>query len=172
MSKRSVKIDGKTTSLFLEEPFWKELEQRANSENVTWAQYLRDVLKQPNANSNRSAAVKEFLLCKLRQDLDALANTPAGPTQSTWLIEEAGVRRREHFDREKITVGRDTSNDIVIKDTQIAPKHAILAYDGKRWWAVDLNTECGIRLNDKKIQVAPIPRRSEITLGNSQIIKI
>jgi predicted DNA-binding ribbon-helix-helix protein len=172
MSKRSVKIDGVTTSLFLEDAFWQELEQRARERDITWTQYLRSLIEENDTSGNRSAAVKEILLSKLRQELDTLRNNKITTNQSYWLVEQRGIRDRVGFEKSTIAVGRDPNNDIVLHDPEVAEKHLLLSFDNQRWWAIDLNTKQGSRLNNKPVSTALIPRRGEITIGSSQIIRV
>lgn len=173
MSKRSVKINGVTTSLFLEEAFWNELERRAEIQNTTWSQYFRTLIHDHDTSGNRSAAIKEVLLLKLREDLDAALRTDNSENQkSYWLLEKHGKRDRVEFGKSVISIGRDQDNDIVLHDPEVADKHLLLVNDKQRWWAVDLNTTMGTTLNNKTITRALIPRRGEITVGNSQIIRV
>ncbi len=172
MSKRSIKIDGVTTSLFLEETFWNELENRAQESDTTWTQYLRTLLDEHDTSGNRSAAVKEILLAQLRDEYEELRREQDGIVSSYWLVEEWGKRERVMFQKNAISVGRDPSNDIIFDDVEVADKHLILVYDNQRWWAVDLNTKQGSKLNNKPIQTCVVPRRAELSVGSSQIIRV
>ncbi|NIB40221.1 FHA domain-containing protein [Pseudomaricurvus alkylphenolicus] len=170
MPKRSIKLDGKTTSLFLEDTFWRELECRATAEGETWPNYLRQLLEETDSTGNRSASVKEALMASLRDDYDRLCGDPG--SQSCWLVEQGEERRREVLGGTAITVGSSRGNSIVLRDPQVAPKHLILTFDGERWWVADLNTVQGTRLNGHPVQVAPVPRRGEISLGSCHIIRV
>ncbi|WP_101760088.1 FHA domain-containing protein [Oceanicoccus sp. KOV_DT_Chl] len=172
MSKRSIKLDGKTTSLFLEEAFWQELEVRAEAANTSWSNYLRTMLSESKPATNRSAAIKEALLNKVRTERDSLLNPENNKLESLWLIEIKGVRSRRQFHQKLITIGAASDNDIVIDEPNVEAHHCTLALCGGKWWLFDLNSSAGIYLNGKQVQSKTVPRRSEINVGRCQIIKV
>lgn len=172
MSKRSIKIGGVTTSLFLEDAFWREIEIRGEKRGLTASQYLRDLLGHFETGSNRSAAIKELLMSSLREEYDELVKKNEVGIRSRWLVENSGARVRLDFNQERIRVGSDRDNDIVLNDPEVEAHHAMLVYDGKRWWGFDLNSRDGIKLNNKETRASTLPRRSELSLGNTQIIKV
>lgn len=172
MSKRSIKLEGKTTSIFLEDSFWLELETRAQEAELSWTDYLRELLENPSANNNRSAAVKEALISHLRKDYEGLMRSTKHLCESTWLLEQNGRRERFHLLRERIVVGQDIHADIVVHDSSVAAKHLILVNDSQKWWAVNINDDKDCKINNKPFTVNPVVRRSEITFGNCQLIKV
>ncbi len=172
MSKRSIKLDGKTTSLFLEEAFWNELESRAEEADTSWTKYLRTMIDKAEPSANRSAAIKEALLNQLREERDALLNSEQGEAQSVWLLEIGGVRTRYQFYKDLISIGAQKDNDIVLEGPDIEAHHCVLARCGGKWWVFDLNSSQGIFLNEKPVQSSKVPRSSEISVGRCQIIKV
>lgn len=49
-------------------------------------------------------------------------------------------------------IGRGHSNDIVINDDTVSYHHAQIAYDGTRFFILDLNSTNGTYVNDKRIE--------------------
>lgn len=165
MSKRSIIIDGTTTSIFMEPSFWEELERRAAINDVKWQDYARTLVNATRGSSNRSAAIKELLLQKLRTDLqDAESGiyscwnltTPAGD----YVLEVRGGR---------LIVGRHSTNQIVVPDDEVSRKHVLLAFDGDSWWAVDLGSKNRMRINGRKKESASIKPGDTITIGQSKL---
>jgi predicted DNA-binding ribbon-helix-helix protein len=166
MTKRSIKLDGKTTSLFLEDAFWRELENRAEGAGESWTDYLRELVAELEPSANRSAAIKEALVNKLRNDLNQALGGGADFVASRWVCELNGTSQRYSFNKDKLLVGASADCDLSLEGTGVDQKHGLLAHDGERWWAMDCQSSSGIFLNGKKLQVAPVPRQSELRIGD------
>lgn len=171
MSKRSLKIDGATTSLFLEDAFWQEIQIRAENKGISTADFLRGILGQIDEEHNRSAAIKEFLMLCLREEYQALLRDKEKGAQSKWLVEIDGVRTRHTFNQSVITAGNASANDIVFKSSRIEPRQILLAYDGDSWWMTNLNPKLTVELNGKAVQTGKLVKGSEISIEDFQIIK-
>lgn len=179
MSKRSIKLDGKTTSLFLEDAFWRELETRASARETTWTSYLRDLIEELEPNSNRSASIKESLVIKLRQEVDHYRKSQtenrtctSKQTPSRWLVDLGGLSQRLSFFQSSIVIGSESDCDIIIDDANIEARHCVLVNDGKQWWVMDCKTKNGTFVNSKKVSVGLLPRQAEITVGKCQITRL
>lgn len=166
MGKRSIKLDGKTTSLFLEDAFWRELEIRAEKHELNWTDYLRELIDELEPSSNRSAAIKEALVKKLRKDLEA------NLVSSHWLYEVNGISQRLSFSSTRLLIGSSKECDFFMDDDAVDTKHAILASDGNKWWLIDCNSKSGTYLNGRPIAAAAVPRQGEIKVGACQIKRI
>jgi predicted DNA-binding ribbon-helix-helix protein len=59
--KRSVKIDGRTTSVSLEDAFWRALKEIAGSRNMTLAE-LATSINAKREHANLSSAIRLFIL--------------------------------------------------------------------------------------------------------------
>jgi predicted DNA-binding ribbon-helix-helix protein len=68
--KRSVKIDGHTTSVSLEDAFWKALKEIAVSRNTTLAELVTSI-NTTREHANLSSAIRLFILNYFRIQIDA-----------------------------------------------------------------------------------------------------
>src|SRR5437660_12767420 len=71
----------------------------------------------------------------------------------------------------RYTIGRATTNRIVLKDEMCSREHAEVVFTDQRWYVRDLNSLNGSRLNGKDLRgdVALNPGDT-IELGNSQLV--
>jgi predicted DNA-binding ribbon-helix-helix protein len=84
--KRSVKIDGHTTSVSLEDAFWKALKEIAGGRNMTVAELVTSI-NTTREHANLSSAIRLFILDHFRLQINAetgARNAPpnVGPTRS------------------------------------------------------------------------------------------
>lgn len=49
-------------------------------------------------------------------------------------------------------IGREVENSIVIGDKQVSKRHALISYDGERYWITDLRSKNGVYVNGRKIK--------------------
>jgi len=76
------------------------------------------------------------------------------------------------FDKEIITIGRHSNNDIQIDSLSVSSKHArIVKYHGK-YLIEDLNSTNGTYLNKKKISKEKLADNDVITIGKHTLIPI
>lgn len=68
-----------------------------------------------------------------------------------------------------VTIGRDASNDIAIKDKKIDLFHATLNYHQNKYTIKDLNTAAGTFLSGVKIKEAELHSGDKIKIGNAQL---
>jgi predicted DNA-binding ribbon-helix-helix protein len=68
--KRSVKIDGHTTSVSLEDAFWKALKEIAGGRNTTLAELVTSI-NTTREHANLSSAIRLFILNYFRIQIDA-----------------------------------------------------------------------------------------------------
>jgi predicted DNA-binding ribbon-helix-helix protein len=68
--KRSVKIDGHTTSVSLEDAFWKALKEIAGARNMTLAE-LATSINTTREHANLSSAIRLFILDYFRIRINA-----------------------------------------------------------------------------------------------------
>lgn len=68
------------------------------------------------------------------------------------------------------TIGRESSNDIVVPDINISRMHAQISRDSDGAWTIaDLNSTNGLFVNGRKVQVARLRDADMITLGTSTL---
>jgi len=76
------------------------------------------------------------------------------------------------FDKEVITIGRHSKNDIQIDSLSVSSQHArIVKYHGK-YLIEDLNSTNGTYLNKKKISKEKLADNDVITIGKHTLIPI
>ncbi len=67
-----------------------------------------------------------------------------------------------------ISIGRETDNDVVLKQEAVSRYHAKIEKDGSIWVVRDLNSSNGVRVNGQKIEEsAPVSNRDEIRIGDA-----
>ncbi|MBI5876971.1 MAG: FHA domain-containing protein [Chloroflexi bacterium] len=69
------------------------------------------------------------------------------------------------FGREGATLGRATSNSLVVNDAQVSRLHARIDYDGATWTARDLNSRNGTYVNGRRITAQALQNGDQITVG-------
>lgn len=69
--KRSVSISGHLTSISLEEPFWKELQSLAQTENISLAKLIARIDK--SRSVNLSSALRLYVFYTLKSSGNKLA---------------------------------------------------------------------------------------------------
>lgn len=69
---------------------------------------------------------------------------------------------------EPVVVGRENSNDLVLKDPEVSRRHARITYQGGRYFVEDLNSTNGTFLNEQRLQgQMPLSHADVIRLGES-----
>lgn len=88
------------------------------------------------------------------------------------------VRREDGFGEvfqlkagQRCTIGRATTNKVVLKDEMCSREHAEVLYADQRWYLRDLGSLNGTRVNGKTIRDdVPLSATDEIELGNSELV--
>lgn len=117
----------------------------------------------------------------LQYEGSAIAEDPAAPVADETtvapgadyhlLVEITGSetsRQVYSLDTDRITIGRDLSNDIVIQDPEVSRRHIQLVRQGDSYTAEDLGSTNGTRLNGHKLtQPGPLTPRDVLSIGAS-----
>jgi hypothetical protein len=69
----------------------------------------------------------------------------------------------------RLTIGRDSTNDIVLQDNSVSRNHGILEVDGDEIYLVDNDSSNGITVNGKKIQREKINSKDVIVVGRLRV---
>ncbi len=166
VKKRSIGIDGITTSMCLEPSFWDEIDRRSIAVGIPWQNFVRQLLKRKEDYSNRSAAVRESLLDLMREDIKESVKEN---TEAWWRLEthsgvvEIGTRGKILY------AGRSTKNNIIINDKEVSERHLMLCWDQNNWWAIDLETKNGTYFQNKKIESIKLTAGLSVVLGESKL---
>ena len=71
---------------------------------------------------------------------------------------------------EKITIGRDSTNDVWVPDDTVSRSHAELRLRDGSWTVTDLQSSNGTRLNNEPIERAQVRHMDEIQLGDAVLL--
>lgn len=96
------------------------------------------------------------------------------PLQICWAIElnphivvnglEPGVT--QPFGEERITVGRQADNHLVLEADNISRQHVAIERRESQYYIVDLGSANGTYLNDQRVEAAPLHHGDRIRIGN------
>lgn len=69
------------------------------------------------------------------------------------------------------SIGRASSNTVVLEDDYVSSEHALLMLRGQQWWLEDLNSRNGTLLNGIRLTEATVISRGDvIIIGNMQLM--
>jgi hypothetical protein len=83
-----------------------------------------------------------------------------------------GVEKRYVFEEGRATIGRSYSNDIILDDPFVSPKHLLVSRNGTGLYVKDLASENGTQINGERIlqdQGAKIASGDEVCLGKTKL---
>jgi len=95
------------------------------------------------------------------------ASDPGGTTDPT-LIVRTGVDSGATLvlDGRRVTAGRGTGCDLVVRDTTVSREHAAFVLRGDTWWVLDLGSTNGTRTNGLRAAEHPIVPGDRVELGD------
>ena len=85
------------------------------------------------------------------------------PVTVAWLVD--GEKQTAKF-TQTITIGRDDSCDVCVKDESVSRQHVQIWCEAGRWHIADLNSGNGTFLDRVLVQEAVLPRKSTLRLGS------
>lgn len=90
-----------------------------------------------------------------------------GPTDTTLTV-RTGVDSGATLvlDGRRVTAGRGTGCDLVVRDTTVSREHAAFVRRGDVWWILDLGSTNGTRVNGLRAAEHPIVTGDRIELGD------
>lgn len=68
-----------------------------------------------------------------------------------------------------LTLGRSPECDLVLSDSRVSKRHALLQFVQGTWWIEDLNSTNGTLINDKRVEKAPLTDGDVVSLGLSTL---
>jgi hypothetical protein len=75
------------------------------------------------------------------------------------------------LDKDRLTVGRSSDNDLVVADSAVSRHHAILERFGDTWFVRDLNSSNGTDVNgDRVIGERALRNGDELLVGRSRLV--
>ena len=72
--------------------------------------------------------------------------------------------------RDPIVIGRLSTNDVVLADSNVSRRHAELRRDGGRWVVVDLGSTNGTLVNGKVAKEHPLKHGDRLSFGTSELV--
>jgi hypothetical protein len=85
------------------------------------------------------------------------------------LLEDGQERDRISITRTPVTIGRLSSNDVVLSDSNVSRRHAELRSERGRWSIVDLGSTNGTVVNGKLAKEHQLRNGDRITFGTSEL---
>lgn len=83
----------------------------------------------------------------------------------------AGKTAQRAFTQTQITLGRDPSCELFLEDDAISARHARLSFHHGQWWAEDLGSTNGTRLNQNPLNLPTVlATGDQIECGHTAII--
>ena len=83
----------------------------------------------------------------------------------------AGKTAQRAFTQTQITLGRDPSCELFLEDDAISARHARLSFHHGQWWAEDLGSTNGTRLNQNPLNLPTVlATGDQIECGHSVLI--
>lgn len=67
------------------------------------------------------------------------------------LIEQPEGTRTEHYNKNEVLIGRESTCDCIIQHSTVSSRHAQLSYHHLQWWLEDLDSTNGTFLNEEQV---------------------
>jgi hypothetical protein len=101
-------------------------------------------------------------------EVSAGTTTDAGGVTDPTLAVRTGVDAGATLvlDGRRVTAGRGSSCDLVVRDTTVSREHAAFVLRGDVWWVLDLGSTNGTRVNGLRAAEHPIVPGDRIELGD------
>ena len=92
----------------------------------------------------------------------------AGGVTDPTLVVRSGVDSgaRLVLDGGRVTAGRGTGCDLVVRDTTVSREHAAFVLRGDTWWVIDLGSTNGTRVNGLRAAEHPVVPGDRVELGD------
>ena len=94
----------------------------------------------------------------------------AGPAQLVVLDSEGNRKETISITRDPIVIGRLSTSDVVLADSNVSRRHAEVRRDGSRWMIVDLGSTNGTTVNGKLAREQTLKDGDRIAFGTSELI--
>lgn len=88
------------------------------------------------------------------------------------LIGMSGDVKGKNFslDRDRVSIGRNTTNLIIIEHPSISSNHCVITREGRRYTLKDLQSTNGTRVNAKEIQECALNSKDLVQLGTLEFL--
>jgi pSer/pThr/pTyr-binding forkhead associated (FHA) protein len=107
---------------------------------------------------------------ELRRGLSASSGGSAPPIRLEVRSRNEEVVVRQ-FTQPEVVLGRDPASDVQLADRAVSAQHARLRYHHGQWWAHDLGSRNGTRLNRQRLDVPTVlTTGDEIRCGSVRML--
>lgn len=87
------------------------------------------------------------------------------------VLDEKGNRKEKiSITRQPVVIGRLSTCDVVLADSNVSRKHAELRREGSRWLLVDLGSTNGTLVNGKLAREHPLEDGDRLSFGTSEMV--
>lgn len=111
---------------------------------------------------------RDELPSRARPDGEASADTSGGPALVGLTV--PFVDRRFKIRAERVRIGRDPANDIVLDEPDISLEHARIVRSGGEWRVVDLRSTNGVFINGARVQQGVLQYGDHVAFGPASFI--
>lgn len=111
---------------------------------------------------------RDELPSRARPDGDPLADTSDGPALVG--LTRPFVDQRFRLRAERVQIGRDPGNDVVLDEPDISLEHARIVRGGGEWRVVDLRSTNGVFINGKRVQQGALQYGDHVAFGPASFI--
>ncbi len=80
-------------------------------------------------------------------------------------IKGKGFDKTYFFEKQLISIGRGTNNDVVIPDLTVSGKHAVISKEDNDFYIRDLGSTNGIKVKKKKVKKYKLKQKDTVKLG-------
>ena len=104
-----------------------------------------------------------------QQDLDTIARLNPG---TALLISTRGAVSGSRYllDEDKVTVGRDPSNDIMLDDGTVSREHAVFIRENGRYRIEDVGSLNGTYVNRRRVDSVELHSGDELMIGKFRLV--
>lgn len=92
------------------------------------------------------------------------------PAELLVLSESGEAKEKISITRDPVVIGRLSTSDVVLADSNVSRRHAELRRDGARWVLVDLGSTNGTLVNGKLSREHELSDGDRITFGSSELL--
>ncbi|MFN2488946.1 MAG: FhaA domain-containing protein [Actinomycetota bacterium] len=93
-------------------------------------------------------------------------------TEAKLVVLDAAGATEEHISITEVpvTIGRQSTNDVVLSDPNVSRRHAELRRNGDRWVLVDLGSTNGSTVNGKPAREQELDHGDRLSFGTSELV--
>ncbi len=81
-----------------------------------------------------------------------------------------GPKEKISITRDPVVIGRLSTSDIVLADSNVSRRHAELRRDGRQWTLVDLGSTNGTLVNGKLAREHALSNGDRVTIGTTELL--